>query len=194
MSYMIQIENLLYEATNLYPRLMALRVDLHLPAIIDNGDSVCCFHNNSSGEISRFRNSLKSKIDADQNRKRQRGLRIYDSQAFIIWAKEYSQEGKCHYHICLLFNKDAYYHLGDYEHDNNLRCLIIGAWYSAMGLQSDDHLGLVHFAENGRYFLNKNSSNFNDSRSMLLKRLAYLAKPETKIYGEGSRNYGCGRI
>jgi hypothetical protein len=33
------------------------------------------------------------------------------------------------------FNKDAYYHLGDYEAESNLRMMIIRAWYSALGLE-----------------------------------------------------------
>lgn len=43
------------------------------------------------------------------------------------------------------FNKDAYYHLGDYETESNLRMMIIRAWYSALDLELDDYAGLVHF-------------------------------------------------
>lgn len=113
---------------------------------------------------------------------------------FIIWAKEYSQSGKCHYHICLLFNKDAYYYLGDYNQDNNLRGMITGAWYSALGLELDDHNGLVHFPDNCRYVLDTNHSDFKGRYQELLDRLDYLCKVESKVFGDGYRNFGCSQF
>ncbi|MEZ3139647.1 inovirus-type Gp2 protein [Citrobacter braakii] len=47
-----------------------------------------------------------------------------------------SRSSKCHYYICLLFNKDVYYHLGDYNHEDNIGDMIIGAWYSTQGWNS----------------------------------------------------------
>ncbi|MCV6005621.1 inovirus Gp2 family protein [Escherichia coli] len=49
----------------------AIRGDLHYPPVIDNGDIITCFPNLIPGEISRFRNSLNAKINADQHRKKQ---------------------------------------------------------------------------------------------------------------------------
>lgn len=86
-----------------------------------------------------MRESLRAKLEADRTRKVREDKRIYRCPLFIIWAKEYSESGKCHYHICLLFNKDAYYHLGDYDQDDNLRGMITGARYSALRLERDDH-------------------------------------------------------
>ncbi len=129
------INKLLCYLTNRYPRLTAVRVDLHYPKIVDNGDNICCFPNLEPGEISRMRDSLRAKLEADRTRKEREGKRTYRCSLFIIWAKEYSESGKCHYHICLLFNKDAYYHLGDYDQHDNLRGMITGAWYSALRLE-----------------------------------------------------------
>ncbi|STM57292.1 CP4-6 prophage protein [Escherichia coli] len=56
--------------------------------------------------ISRMRESLRAKLEADRTRKVREDKRIYRCPLFIIWAKEYSESGKCHYHICLLFNKE----------------------------------------------------------------------------------------
>nr|WP_270562130.1 inovirus-type Gp2 protein [Citrobacter portucalensis] len=36
----------------------------------------------------------------------------------------------------MLFNKDVYYHLGDYNHEDNIGNMIIGAWYSTQGWNS----------------------------------------------------------
>ncbi|BFT83239.1 hypothetical protein GVv1_40310 [Enterobacter pseudoroggenkampii] len=107
-----------------------------------------------------MRESLRAKLEAGRTRKEREGKRIYRCPLFIIWAKEYSESGKCHYHICLLFNKDAYYHLGDYDQDDNLRGMITGAWHSALRLERDDHPGLVHFPDNCKYVLDTNSTDF----------------------------------
>ena len=88
----------------------------------------------------------------------------------------------------LFFNKDAYYHLGDYERSDTLRGLITGAWYSALGLELEDHQGLVHFPANGRYILDINDPDFPEQYQRLLARLDYLTKLDTK--GSGQRNFG----
>ena len=110
-----------------------------------------------------------------------------------VWAREFSEEGKCHFHLGLFFNKDAYYHLGDYEAERNLRMMIVRAWYSALGLELDDYPGLVHYPENCRYILDVNDFNFEGEYNKLLNRLDYLAKLDTKAYGDGDRSFGCSR-
>ncbi|MCZ6284698.1 inovirus-type Gp2 protein, partial [Escherichia coli] len=40
-------------------------------------------------------------MNADQHRKKQQGKRTYATSVCIIWAKEYTQSFKCHYHVCL---------------------------------------------------------------------------------------------
>ncbi|WP_192474002.1 inovirus Gp2 family protein, partial [Klebsiella michiganensis] len=134
------------------------------------------------------------KLEADRIRKKREGKRIYRCPLFIMWAKEYSESGKCHYHICLLFNKDAYYHLGDYEREDNLRGMITGAWYSALALQRDDCPDLVTFPDNCRYVLDNEDTGFEDHYQALLTRLDYLTKVESKVFGEGDRNFGCSQI
>ena len=57
------------------------------------------------------------------------------------------------------FYKDAYYHR-DYERSDTLRGLITGARYSALGLELEDHQGLVHFPANGRYIPDINDPDF----------------------------------
>lgn len=194
LEYWIKINCLLNALTNRYQRVTAVRTDFHHTPIVDNGDNICCFPNFEPGEISRTRDSLRAKLVADRIRKEREGKRVYPSPMFLIWAKEYSKSGKCHYHTCLLFNKDAYYHLGDYDQANNLRGMITGAWYSALRLELDDHPGLVHFPENCRYVLDTNSADFQQNYQALLTRLDYLTKVESKVFGEGDRNSGCSQI
>ncbi|WP_149010108.1 YagK/YfjJ domain-containing protein, partial [Escherichia coli] len=67
------------------------------------------------------------------------------------------------------------------------------AWYSALGLELDDYPGLVHYPENCRYILDVNDFNFEGEYNKLLNRLDYLAKLDTKAYGDGDRSFGCSR-
>lgn len=95
--------------------------------------------------------------------------------------------------IFVFFYKDAYYHLGDYETESNLRMMIVRAWYSAQGLEFDDYPGLIHYPENCRYILDINDFNFEAEYNNLLNHLDYLAKLDTKFFGDGDRNFGCSR-
>lgn len=74
------------------------------------------------------------------------------------------------------FKKDAYYHLGNYETESNLRMMIIRAWYSALRLDLEDYPGLVHYPENCRYILDKNDFRFKEERNNILNRLDYFQK------------------
>uniref|UniRef100_UPI002072D193 YagK/YfjJ domain-containing protein n=1 Tax=Atlantibacter hermannii TaxID=565 RepID=UPI002072D193 len=57
----------------------------------------------------------------------------------------------------------------------------------------DDYPGLVHYPENCRYILDVNDFNFEGEYNKLLNRFDYLAKLDTKAYGDGDRSFGCSR-
>lgn len=180
-------------ATDQFTSVMALRVDVHYPPILDNGDTPCCFPNLEPGAISRFINSLKEMLKASERRRRREGTRVHPNTLRSLWAKEYSQSGKCHFHICLVFNEQAYNKLGDEKLDTTLRMMITRAWYSALDLKLDDCPGLVHFPENYKYILNTRSPDYIYEYGMLFIRLDYLTKLDSKIYEEGERNFGGSR-
>ena len=193
LAYKKHIERVVNDAISEFPRTMALRVDVNYPPILDRGDTVCCFPNLEPGAISRFRNALNAMLEANERTRAANGKRIYPNRVRHVWAREFSEEGKCHFHLGLFFNKDAYCHLGDYEAERNLRMMIVRAWYNALGLELDDYPGLVHYPENCRYILDVNDFNFEGEYNKLLNRLDYLAKLDTKAYGDGDRSFGCSR-
>ncbi|EKM1352328.1 inovirus-type Gp2 protein, partial [Salmonella enterica subsp. enterica serovar Typhimurium] len=51
-----------------------------------------------------------------------------------------------------------------------------------------------HFPENCKYVLDTNSTDFQQNYQALLTRLDYLTKVESKVFGEGDRNFGCSQI
>lgn len=192
------IENYLYKnlltiehATEQYPRVFAIRVDLHLPPGYDETDTAV---------ISRFIESMNSQIYEDYVRHARHGVYLNSCRLRYVWAKERGPEnGNIHYHVCLLLNHKRYAALGRYVHSDlidwneaqrNMAHRITKAWNSAT--QGMAYPGLVHFADNGGYELNRNSPDFHMQKAELFKRLSYLAKAWTKETVEG-RRYGSSR-
>lgn len=197
--YLQRIEETLKGALNIHPRLTVVRIDLRLP---DNGsysdnllerDTPAFFANTGPNLIKRFIASLKAQIEAEQYAKTKKGMRVHPCEVQQVWAKEYSKNHKNHYHVALMFNKDRYFVLGDYNDHNSLGWMIIKAWASALGLSPEESATLAHFPENAVYHLNHNAPHdvFMKQLYPLLKRLSYLAKEKTKVYGTGQRNFGC---
>lgn len=101
-----QMIKVIENANNEFSSIMALRVDLHYPPNLE--DTVCCFHNREPGAISRFINSSNEILEASEHRRERNGVRVHPNTLRSIWAKEFSGSGKCHFHTCLVFNKQAY--------------------------------------------------------------------------------------
>ncbi|WP_282100571.1 inovirus Gp2 family protein [Pectobacterium versatile] len=134
-SYKNKIVGVINNAVKEHPRTLALRVNLHDPVILDNGDTISFFANADSGAISRFTNSLKAKLVADEQRKRKEDKRVRPNTLRYSWVREFTQNGKRHFHMFLFLNKDAYFHLGDFNLDEDTpRTMITSAWCSALNL------------------------------------------------------------
>ncbi|ELY3745873.1 inovirus Gp2 family protein [Cronobacter sakazakii] len=188
---LLQMSRVIDTSLSEFSSVTAFRVDLHYPPILE--DSVCCFANLEPGAISRFINSLNEILESSERRRARNGTRVHPNTLRCMWAKEFSQSGKCHFHACLVFNKAAYYYLGDFKNEDSLRMMITRAWYSALALHLDDCPGLVHFPKSCKYVLNIYSPDYVYNYKMLFVRLNYMTKLKTKIYGEGERNFGCSR-
>lgn len=183
-----------------HPRTMAIRIDLRLPYIPNENcymsiDSPTHFYSVDEGVMSRFFSSLQAQINHDQDRKIKEGKRVHYCNTRYIWVREYSvDECKCHYHILLLLNKDAYAHLGDINDLNikpNLISKIRKAWVSALNADYEHCVRLVHVPERPIYYLDKNSQEFNGVLHDLTYRVSYMAKDRTKPYGDGFRCFSC---
>ncbi|MEQ9880304.1 inovirus Gp2 family protein [Pectobacterium aroidearum] len=191
-SYKNKIIGVINNAVKEYPRTLALRMDLHDPVILDNGDSVSCFANTDSGAISRFTNSLKAKLAADEQRKRKEGKRVHPNTLRYVWVREFTQNGKRHFHVFLFLNKDAYFHLGDFNLDEDtLRTMITSAWCSALNLTPEEGQHLVQYPAKGKYILHRDDILNDIYPSDLLNRIDYLTKVKSKIFDDGYRSFGC---
>jgi len=206
MNYLKGIHQVMQKAITAHPRTCAFRCDLRFPA---NG------YEPDTAVISRFIESLKAQMKADELRKLRENRRIHENQLRYIWVKEQDRANNWHYHVCLFVNRDVYFTLGlfhsplvvdDGSWDNcfpktqeaaerkNMVDRIRWAWASALGMSIKDTIGLVHFPENATYHLNANSTDFYISYQTLFTRLSYFAKADTKHYGDGTNWFGASRI
>lgn len=194
--YRDRIKQVIDDSLKEYSNTMILRVDLHDPIDTENLDNPFFQPRIDSGAISRFTSALKAKLGHDKYIKTQRKEwpDTRHSKLRYAWVREYTKNGKRHYHLILCFNQDAYYHVGDYNLSRNtLRTMITTAWYSALGIPIDVSGKLVNYPSNGKYLLNRRRNNFEQTYNDLMNRVDYMTKVRTKIFGDGDRNFGCSR-
>ncbi|MDD9155831.1 inovirus Gp2 family protein [Aliivibrio sp. S4TY2] len=180
--YLTTLDNTVQDMLDDYTRVFALRVDLHLP---DN-DLI-----NQSRLITRFISSLKAQLKAYESKRSKLGTRIYPNTLRYVWAREIGTENELeHYHLLLLFNKDAYHLLGNYRVVGTLANRIQQAWFSALGEAVASESGLVHFPKNGSYYIDGNSPYYEDQLDSLMYRASYLCKKQTKVISSRVRSFG----
>jgi len=186
--YLESIEAVLNRALCEHPRTTVIRFDLHLPRIVDCPDYP---GEVDTGVITRFFSSLESKVRWDFDKKHKTGRSPHPCTVRYIWAREISQSLRHHYHVALLLNKDRYYCLGDYSIiGQNLSGKIFEAWASALKRMPHEIKNLIHFPVNTPcYRLNRNAPDYPLLFNDVFRRLSYLAKFETKQYGDKVKNF-----
>lgn len=186
--YQFNIATTVANSIRSHNRVTAIRVDLRLP---DHFDGLGM----SNSIITRFIESLKAKVVADLNRKQQAWHRKLACNLKYAWVREFGPiNGKKHFHVLLLLNKDVYHSLGDFNKESgNLSAMIRQAWCSALRLPFLGHQQLVHFPRGGVVYVDANHPEFMLQQQLVLDKADYLAKEATKHYGDGQRSFGCSR-
>ena len=92
--------------------------------------------------------------------------------------------------MVLLLNQDTWCGPGDYQDPDSLAGMIKQAWCSALQVDAEAHAVLARFPKSPASWLTRE----NDTQLLqALAQAAYLAKCETKVTGDGERNFGCSR-
>ncbi|AZK61595.1 MULTISPECIES: inovirus Gp2 family protein [Pectobacterium] len=178
--------DVIFNATEEFPRTVALRVDLRFPRNYRYGLS--------NKEITRFIESLKAKLKVDCQNKSRRWRRNWGNRLRYVWVREIGERNRRkHYHVLLLLNKDFYHSAGNFNADDSLSALIQQAWCSALSLNPERYTALVNMTAKGCYYLNGNSPDYREQVTGLMRRMDYLAKDNTKCYDDGYRSIGSSR-
>lgn len=174
-------------ALNQYREVFAFRFDLRLPANH--------FPNNSAYEnenIDRFIESFKAKIKHNRQMAKRENPYAHSSVVRYVWAKEVGQQGRPHYHLAILLNKDAFCAVGAYQPGrDNMFNRLLEAWASALGLPVGAVYGLVEIPDNAYYFLRRGD---RASIAEFFSRASYLCKANTKAFGNGGHGFGSSRM
>lgn len=100
--YLERLKRVTESALEEHARVLAFRVDLHLPK--DKQGQY------SNAVIKRFIASLKAQINAYQNRRRKLGKRTYPCRLNYAWVREFGEiNGGKHYHVLLLVNREVFH-------------------------------------------------------------------------------------
>lgn len=191
-TYLNTINNVILNALRTNPRSLVFRFDLHLPRVSNGID---CPLQSDGKEISRFIDSFKAKV-ANYIAYRERAvLRAHKTDVRYIWCREFGRDGQEHYHVVIFLNRDCYWTLGDFQQQTpSLSTKIVEAWASALKIDWHKANTLVHFPQDTPvYHLDRNDQSFVDVLSDLVRRLSYLAKVETKCYGDSRKSIGYSR-
>lgn len=168
---------------NEYSRVFAFRVDLRFP--IGTQSPGCGYTNEVIGD---FIASFKAKIEHSRYKARQLNKNSHNSKVRYVWAREEGQEGKPHYHLVILLNRDAFNALGYYTSDrSNIFSRLQQAWANALGLTVEEVVGLVHIPVNARYELDRDKP---EKQADFFYRASYLCKSATKVFGNGNHGFG----
>lgn len=191
-TYLHRMLSITDKALEEHSAVFAVRVDLHLPRVNVEGDSIACLPNLSQGLLSRFANSLKAQIKHYREVRIKRGERVHPCTLRYFWVKEQDSSVNPHYHAVLLLNKDLFWRLGDFNSsENNLCNMIRKAWLSAIGLfDQDEYSRLIHFPANCTYVLNTRQPGFSGKYDSFVYRITYLAKEDTKQIDPEMRSFG----
>lgn len=185
--YLADLKHTIELAMAEYPRVLAFRVDLRLPQGIDLPG-----YASTNLVISRFFESFTRKICYHQDKVRERDGYARGCKVRYVWTREIGQEGKPHYHLLILLNRDAYYTVGRLGSERvNMISRIEASWASALGLSASQIRGLVHIPERAEYRIDREVRRGDVGKlPEMFYRASYLCKVATKAYGDRQRGFG----
>ncbi|MCG9060184.1 inovirus Gp2 family protein [Laribacter hongkongensis] len=184
--YARRLYRVVQEALDRHPRTFAFRLDLRFPEAWSAREA------HGQGDVMRrFMASFKARIRHNRDRARLQSRHAHDSDVRYVWAREYGQQGKPHYHVAILLNRDAFCSLGHFQPGrDNLFNRLVSAWGSALGLDDNQVAGLVELPEHPAYHLYRHDPG---SWAPFFYRASYLCKSATKRYGAGRHGFGASR-
>ncbi len=197
--YLERIHETMNRAIHSQASTMAVRVDLMLPT---SG------YVRGGNWVRSFIDSLQSQVDIDMERRRRKRWAPTVKIEYVV-VRERVVGKQAHYHVCLFLNGESYHGLGAIptrrgsgavsfdpdvpgdpraEHADSLAKKIVTAWARALGWTMGEAVGLAHFPVGGVYRLRRSGVGFEAKEAALFNRLSYLAKAESKEFGQGERN------
>lgn len=193
-----RIEQTIDKALKEHPRVLAIRVDLHIPncEVLNDIPTEYDFARTDAAVISRFTASLKENVKHHLIKQGRNNKRVRGTSLRFVWAREFCpSNNKKHYHVLLLLNRDTFHTLVTFNNDSvTILQLIRKAWMSAVNLIYPRNKELVVIPENPCYYLNAKDGKGSDKYKDVIFRTSYFAKEKSKCFTDGSRNFGYSQV
>jgi hypothetical protein len=184
--YLLRLSNLMDRTLEDWGRVMLFHATLKFPSGYKDIDTP----DNQEGCISRFIESFKAKLKADYAKKIKNSKTAYQPKVHYAWARERDSSLNDHFHVFIFLNGDAYRQLGvPYSGRPNTATRVIDSWRSAIKLERFDVRGLVHFTNS--VCISRNSRDYLNQCDKAFFWLSYLAKIETKQFGDNVKSFSC---
>tara|TARA_R110001583_G_scaffold195026_1_gene368580 strand:- start:807 stop:1442 length:636 start_codon:yes stop_codon:yes gene_type:complete len=158
------IDYALIEYTNVY----TFRVDINFPSnwVIDENQAAIYV----DGFIRAFRNRIRS-----NNAKIK-----YTTDLRYIGTREYTQEGRIHYHFMFFVNKNSYHTLGAFNVlRSNLYTRLVTAYARALTIEPGEAMGYVNIPSNAGMVIKRGCA---EGVGNAIYRASYLCKAHSKQY------------
>jgi hypothetical protein len=173
--YLDRTIGVLEEALNDYTNVYAFRVDVNFPkAWLVSEDQ-------ASRYISSFIRNFRYRILTNNN------FIKYKTVLRYVATREYTQEGRIHYHFMFFVNKNSYHTLGRYDlnHDN-LYTRLVKSYANALKIEPCEAVGLVHIPMHaGAHVKRKDAGSIGS----VVYRASYLCKAYSKQYGNRKHSF-----
>jgi hypothetical protein len=184
--YLLRLGKVMDRALDDWSRVMLFHATLKFPGCYKDIDTP----DNQEGCISRFIESFKAKLKADYAKKVKNSKTAYHPKVHYAWARERDSSLNDHFHVFIFLNGDAYRQLGILYSDRpNTASRVVDSWRSAIKLERFDVRGLVHFTNS--LYISRNSRDYLDQCDKAFFWLSYLAKIETKQFGDKMKSFSC---
>lgn len=184
--YLWRLYDTMWSALDQYSRVFAFRVDLRLPT-----SGMLPSYAFTNEVIGRFLESFKAKIKHNRRMAKRTNPYAHGCEVRYVWGRELGEEGRPHYHLVILLNRDAFHTLGRFTSErSNMFNRLEEAWASALRLSREAVVGLVHIPENPVYRLSRADE---EGQADFFYRASYLCKAATKTYGDRQHGFGASR-
>jgi len=173
--YLDRTFNVINCALNDYANVYAFRVDISFPSNwVVYEDQVAIY---IDGFVRAFRNRINSNNTEIK----------YPTALRYIGTREYTKEGRIHYHFMFFVNKNSYHTLGEFNIlRRNLYTRLVTAYARALTIEPCEAMGYVHIPSNAGTFMKRGSL---EGIGNAIYRASYLCKAYSKQYGNRKHSF-----
>lgn len=173
--YLDRTFNVINCALNDYANVYAFRVDISFPSNWAIGEDQASLYMDGFIRAFRYRiNSNNAEIK-------------YPTVLRYVGTREYTKEGRVHYHFMFFVNKNSYHTLGEFNIlRRNLYTRLVTAYARSLTIEPCEAMGYVHIPSNAGMVIKRGGV---EGAKNAIYRASYLCKAYSKQYGNRKHSF-----